>query len=603
MDRKWCVIDAEGSRNDLKGVAFYSDRLQVYLTDHEEIKAELHVHARDRYTFIAHNASYDLPVIFWTLNIPMRQVDYNGTFNRGQWKHHPKRPLCELWDSFNLSGNISLARLGKALDLPKYETPQVLRGIDPDKYEWQCERHGAWECIECYAVRDAEIVYRYMESLTGVIAAWGVKPQARIAGIAQAVWRSLDNPEPIKLEDGRIRHLARKGFIGARVECHKLGHMSPFWTADVQSMYPSVMREARFPDPQTMVYVNQLSPSDLPLHLDGIAECTVHVPARGVPPLPFAYKGLRVFPTGLLRGTWTHVELGYALTVGCQLLQVHRAAWGTRSLAPFTQFIEGLWYLRCEYKRLGDPRAQTIKVLLNSAYGRLGLRGDLVKEITEPWDPMKTLDDYMRLARGGVKSKRTRLNGLPPLEPSVTSSVIGEIPMVRYGKPAAFEHTWVNVLWAATITALARIKLHRLMVMQGDALAYVDTDSIFSTAPIVGLGEGLGELSDHTCYQSGWIVGPKLYALQAADGTVITKAKGVPRDKAEAFLHGEEVWFDSPISARRARPGGPQAGEWVQMKRQRQLVPHRRTPTNPAALELEYGWSDTIPMHVGPSGL
>ena len=292
-------------------------------------------------------------------------------------------------------------------------------------------------------------------------------------------------------------------------------------------------------------------------------------------------------------------ELRYALTQGCTLLAVHRAAWSTRSLTPFTTFVSGLWELRQEYKRQGDPRAQTIKVLLNSAYGRLGLRGGLQQDIIEPWDPHLTASDYAKKGRSGRKKP---VYGVDPDEwpdVGVYPEIINGKPYVRYGRSVPYSHDWVNVLWAAQITALARVKLHRYLMMQGAGVVYCDTDSVFSTSPIAGLGDGLGSLSDPTMYAEAWIVGPKLYSLLQTDGTRLSKAKGVPRHLALDFLQGKQVIFQSPVSARKQRHGGAQAGEWIEIHRERQLVPHRRTPVQPQLLETDHGFTRTLPPHYG----
>ena len=621
MNRKFCVVDAEGSRDALLGVAFRSDEYVGYLTDHVAIREQILAHARGGYTFVAHNAAYDLPVIFWTLDIPMRAIYYESHFNRGQWRYDPKRPMAEMWDSFNLSGNLSLAALGEAIGLPKLETPASLTGEDISRYRWKCEKHEVWECVECYAVRDAEIVYRYLQTLETTMSGWGLKLSARIAANAQAVWRALDQPTPIKLQDSKCRRLGRAAYFGGRVETFMLGHLAPIWTADVVSMYPSVMRDGLFPCPDHMVWVAGIRPDQLPLEHEGAAECTVYVPPCHVPPLPNSRKGERIFATGAQRGTWMLSELRHALTQGCRILAVHQACWSTVSLSPFSTFVNGLWELRAEYKRVGDPRAQTIKVLLNSAYGRLGLRAGLRQDVIEPWDPRLTMEDYARKATSKPRKRDYSRNGSEWPDTGVRMELIGGKPFVRYGRGVPYEHEWVNVLWAAQITALARIKLHRYLIMQGESIVYCDTDSVFSTAPIAGLGEGLGELSDPISYAEGWIVGPKLYSLTRYDHQLredgscslcgmdpkealgrpcrIARAKGVPRSYALDFLQGKEVIFDSPVSARKQRHGGPQAGEWIEIHRERQLVPHRRTPLNPALLETGFGFSRTLPPHYG----
>lgn len=576
-------MDGEGDTGErgLLGCALWSDHVHSYLTDHAAILDQLTDHAERGYTFVAHNASYDLSVVFWQLGVSMRAVYYNSTFTHGEWKYSPKRPAAQLWDSFNLSGNLSLARLGEAIGLPKYKTPQSLGTEDFSQYNWKCEEHGTWECVECYALRDAEIVYRYMLSYADVLASWGVRPHRRIAGAAVDVWKALDRPVPIRIADSRIRHLARQSYYGGRVECFKLGSIAPIYTADVASMYPSVMLETAQPDPSCMVYAVDPPLSRFDWTREGVAECTVRVPACYVPPLPNKRHSERVFAVGLQRGTWTLLELRHAIRMGCDVLRIHKAGYSLGSLHPFTLFVGVLWELRNEYKKRNDPRAQTVKVLLNSCYGRLGLRGDVKREHIEVWGQGKQMRDY------------------PGGHPYTAAGR----PFVRYPVKMGYEQEWINVLWAAQITAAARVKLHWHLIAQGDALVYCDTDSVFSSRPIVGLADGLGGLTDHTPYSGAEIYGPKLYALLQSTGETQYRAKGVPRRFAERYLAGLPVTFDSPISPKAQARRGVAAGTWVQITRERQLVPARRVPTNPAALDTPHGTSDTLPPWIGPSGV
>lgn len=575
-ERKWCVVDGEGDAGErgLLGCAIYSDAEQVYEVDPIRIRAYLQWHAQHGYTFVAHNAAYDLGVVFWQLDIPMRAHYYNSTFTYADWKWHPKRSAAQLWDSFNLAGRVPLEALGESMGCPKYTTPAELTGEDRSRYEWKCDRHDKWECIECYAVRDAEIVYRYMESYARTMAGWSLAPSRRIAGSAVAAWRNLDKPNPIRLDDGRIRHLARRSYFGGRTEVFKYGHLAPLYTADVASMYPSVMLETAFPDPSRMLWADGLHPDQLPLEREGVAECLVAIPQCYIPPLPNARAGQREFRIGLQRGFWTFLELRYALSLGVRLLKVYRAAWSEASLHPFTMFVSVLWEMRQEYKRKGDARAQTVKVLLNSCYGRLGIRGADNQECIVPWD--------------ASLSQKIVSRSLP--------ETIGDRLYLRYETPIPMDHDWHNVLWASYITAAARVKLHRSLLLQGSSAAYCDTDSVFSTQPIQGLGEGLGALTDHTTYARGWLVGPKLYRLEPIDGDPIVRAKGIPRALAGRFLRGEEVVFDSPISPRAQSRTGIRAGTWVPITRERQLVPARRHILSPDVLQLETGWSDTAPL-------
>ena len=595
--RKWCVVDGEGDSGTtgLLGAAIYSDRLHAYLTDHQAIRDALYEHAARGYTFVCHNAQYDLPVVWWQLGLHATAEYYNHAFTVGKYHYKPKRPPAQIWDSLNLSGGLSVASLGTALGLPKLQTPAVLTGGHPDPDSWRCPSHDIIECVDCYAVRDAEIVHRYMEDYAAVLAGWSVPPHRRIAGAAAEVWKALDRPEPVKIADPRIRELSRHSYFGGRVETFKLGHFSPLYTADVVSMYPSVMLATPLPDPGCMHYMVRPVTTGYPLHLEGVAECTLRVPHSYIPPLPHRQRGSRVFATGLQRGTWTHLELRHALQCGTEVLTIHRGAWSDRSLYPFGTFIATLWEARQAYRKAKDPRQQVVKVLLNSAYGRLGMDGNPLVQQEMPYPLHWPLEKQI---------------GLQAFE-------IGDMIFARRRVTHPLDGQWQNVLWASHITAAARVKLHGLLLQQGSSVVYCDTDSIFSMSPIVGTGEGLGALQSEGTYMDSWIVGPKLYALlpllydrpqtwgttpcdkhgrvACEDCAWLYKAKGVPRKLAADFLAGREVIFGSPIKPASQKPGGPMAGTWIEIHRQRGLTPHRRTPLDASVVDLEAGWTDTIP--------
>ncbi len=581
MDYKWCAIDAEGDvgGTGLLGVAFYSDFCTEYVVDTEVVKSRLLEHARAGYTFLAHNAQYDLPVIFWQLNINMKAVYFNGRFNRGEWRYDQRKPMAQLWDTLSLSGGISLAKLGNALGIRKYDTPQKLRGIDPDRYTWFCDAHNRGECEECYAIRDAEIVYRFVTSLTDQLAAWGVKPHRKISGIAVATWRALDQPSPILLRDWNVRKLSREAYYGGRVETFKLGHISPCYTADVVSMYPSVMLTTPYPDPAAMVYVRNPSVDSLPLECEGVADVELTVPTMYLPPLPYSHRGERMFPIGRLRGSWTILELRYALSLGCTVHRVHRLAFAHRSLYPFTNYIGMLWSMREAYKQSNDPRQLFAKLLMNNLYGRLGMREEVERQ-----------DVFMSetMPKGGKGD-------------SFNFNQIDGQPFWSKTRSDNFHNQWANVLWAAQTTAAARVRLHSYLTLQGDGLVYCDTDSVFSTRPIVGVGEGLGSLSDPTQYQSTVVAAPKLYALQELTGEWHAKAKGVSKEFALEYLRTGSATYRQPVKPRGQMQRGIAAGTWIEVTREHSLRPHRRHPTDPTYWERELGWSDTSPPVVpGP---
>jgi hypothetical protein len=573
---KWCAIDCEGDvgNKGLLGVAFYSDKGSQYLTDHQLIKRDLTDLAQNGYTFIAHNAEYDLPVIFWQLGIPIKAVYFNGRFNRGEWRYDVKRKMCQLWDTMALSGGLSLAALGIATNCKKYSTPQRLLGYDPDRYHWFCDTHDRGECEECYAIRDAEICYKFMESLTDQLSAWGVQPHRRLSGLASHVWRVLDRPEPIGLTDYHIQKLARESYHGGRTETFKLGTISPCYTADVTSMYPSVMAATPYPDPQSMMYIENGTTWEWLSGHEGCADVSITIPPLYLPPLPYNHNGLLHYPIGCMRGVWTLLELRYAVQHGAIIHRVYSAAFSENIVYPFQSFIDILWSMRCEYQRTNDPRHLFAKLLMNNLYGYLGMGTHM--ERTD-----------ISMARKDIHIKHQPKSQWYTQDGTLYLTYIRDQPS---------SNKWSNVLWASQTTAAARIKLHQVMTMQGDSLLYCDTDSVFSSNPIVGLSEGLGGLRSDGDYQQCIISAPKLYALQDYDGKWQAKAKGVSRRAALEFLRTGTATFSVPVKPQSQGRLHIPAGTWIDVERNNQHALARRQPLNPSALLNNSGWSDTAPL-------
>src|SRR5207245_2433255 len=137
---------------------------------------------------------------------------YEQTFNRAVWVPAPGSKPIEIWDSMNLCAGISLQDLGESIGLPKYPTPQFLLGKSPDKWAWQCDLHKAWECIECYNVRDAEIVYTFVTMFHDWLASQQLRMKRTLGGNAVAIWQAYDPGMQQGLKAPLIKELAREAY-------------------------------------------------------------------------------------------------------------------------------------------------------------------------------------------------------------------------------------------------------------------------------------------------------------------------------------------------------------------------------------------------------
>lgn len=595
--KRFCCIDCETDGKDAKllGVSFYSDTVQEYATSKTRIRELLYWHAHAENTFLAHNASYDVPIIFRAVNIPITIIEYNRRFNRAEWEYNSRKPLAQVWDSLGLSGGLSLDKLGKALGIPKYETPQTLQGLDPNKYNWKCDKHGTWECIECYCLRDAEIPYKFMVDFTNLLDGWGLEPKRRLAGISMDAWRFFDKPTPIYLHDSKIKQLGREAYHGGRTECFKLGHFPVAYMADICSAYPAAMLTTPMPDPEHMTYLENMNPDRINWDHEGVADVEITIPPMYVPPLPYndipeetrtqlqrmvrnhtmpkVIHGRRLYPIGTIRGCWPICELRYAQSLGATIGMVHRIGFSHKTVFPFSNFVGILWELRQAFESKNDPRSLLAKLIMNNLYGRIGMRDDLdvIKQYPKP--PQTTIEDH----------------------PGAKLYTIEGYDYVEEQKTQRFGNKYANVVWAAQITGAVRIALHKQIMLQGSNIIYCDTDSVFSIQPIQGLGDGLGALRSPETLTNYYLMMPKTYSYIDLDGKAHYKAKGVPRKQAKEFIERGIVHFDAPIKPLEQSRRKRLAGHWVETKRTNHHLPHRRQPTKPISTLLDTEWVDTTP--------
>lgn len=267
---------------------------------------------------------------------------------------------------------------------------------------------------------------------------------------------------------------------------------------------------------------------------------------------------------------------------------------------PFNNFIDTLWAMREAYIRNGDPRALFAKLLMNNLYGYLGMKSEMIRA-----------DEGLAIPNVSLKS-----------QPKSSWYTRGRQLFLTYERVQPTDDTWTNVMWAAQITAAARVYLHRLMLLQGRSLIYCDTDSIFSQAPIIGMGEGLGALKPDGNYQQAIIIAPKLYALQAYESDMPDswhgepckqhgmrkcpeclwrpRAKGVARDVALTFLREGVATFSLPIKPRSQARRGIQAGTWIEVTKHHRDRIAKRQPTQPDVLLSGSGWTDSVPLMALP---
>lgn len=457
---------------------------------------------RERVTvyLFCHNTNFDLPVLDCFGELPRRGwkmttcvIDAPPTilkFRRGTNQ-------LVILDTLNI-WRMPLAGLGKMVGLEKLPMP---------------EKTASTEQWDTYGKNDVAIIRRacleWWDFLKGEDMG-GFAPT--LASQAMRTYRHRYMTHKILIDcNVKALELARESYYGGRTECFYLGKIRRRITVlDVNSMYPSVMRDTTYPTVLRGVYKRVSADEMLRFLADGRV-CALVELKTDEPCYPVRRRGKLVFPVGCFRAALSSPEIAYAISKGhflsCPLAAVYSAD------EIFREFVSDMYARRLAAAQAGnETRAWLWKILMNSLYGKFGQRGAVYERVADT--PDLTAARWVELdADTGKAYKWRQLGGIVQRQ--------GDESEGRESHPAI----------AAHVTAEARMMLWRLIKAAGiQHVFYVDTDALWVTdtgaarlAPWVAKDE-LGKLKVECVERSAEIFGPKDYRIGKKE-----RHKGVKR--------------------------------------------------------------------------
>lgn len=258
---------------------------------------------------------------------------------------------------------------------------------------------------------------------------------------------------------GCMHDFVRDAFFGGRTEIIRMSGWNLTYM-DINSSYPTAML-GELPIGRSRVLnegASMLMLKTMGRTYQGFVECIIEVPkTMYLPPLPYRWHKRSgemklIFPTGRLYGTWTWLEISYALSLGCKMLSVGASVWFQKGKL-FTKMIETLYKYRqkkctvcgenvaeneckCEVKTWNAGLDFVAKLMMNSSFGKFA---------TNPIREKTILSDEIPLDRAGTK--------IPPSWMKDAHMVAQHILVADYIIPHI----------AAWITSDARIRLHKGM--------------------------------------------------------------------------------------------------------------------------------------------
>ena len=367
----------------------------------------------------------------------------------------------------------------------------------------------------------------------------GTLPSWSAASTALRAWQQT-LPEGVSYRPGHANadSLARAGYYGGMVHLGSVAKHRDVATVDVNSMYPSVMRDGGVPAgwARPVRSFDPLRPGFYIVHADVPADCPfTFIPYRDP-------AGALAWPTGRFDTVISSIEARAAMARGIGIEVVRGVVW-ERLDFPFGEYVDRIEALRSE----GGALAVVGKLLGNGLYGKFGAK-PTHDEWTISADPPGP--------------------GWWPASPDPEDRSLDGL-WTRAGVPIRAPYLLPH--WAAWITAGARLRLLAYAEAIGAAdVIYTDTDSLTapreaieaaSAAGRLPVGRRFGEVKIEATWHAYQVVSAKVYHGVTTTGRRVRKAKGIPARLRPAAFGGAVVGWTSPNAALQVLRGADMTSE------------------------------------------
>ena len=572
-------VETYGKNNNFYMVGLYFDNRYIPFYDIEEFYHFLKS-AMKGYTLVATNLAFDLTATF----LNTKHWDEFDSISNGGMMLSAKNKKLKMTFMDTLSWHkASVEQLGKIINIPKLKHPDFLGQLPKDNKEKII--------MEEYNKADCEISCKFALWFQDVINKMGGNLKITIASTSLDVWRRNFQDIVLVKEDEVIRKQGKtdklknnerikdkifKAYYGGRTEVLQRGTFKNLNYYDFNSVYPSVMLKG-LPFPNSVSYLPKGSLASL-YNREGISEVTIEYRGNELPLLPYRQDGKLLFPKGIMRSSWTHVELRTAIMAGYLIHEVHETIEYTQSFMPFQVYIKKLYDMRMKAKENDSSEQVIFKLLMNSLYGKFGER---MHKVTQYFDFNTISDEELKILKEEHYDKEIIVND-------------DNKAYFTFDEESNSAH--VFPILPTYITALARIKLWD--VARKHNPVYMDTDSLV-TADILPYSKKLGELDLEHHIDTGIFIKPKMYMF--TDGKEeIVKMKGVPRvTKGNMMdtLNGKSVHYTKFVKLKEGIRRNIPVNSMIDIEKHMNLEDTKRKWSKPFSL-LEQQKSEPITIEV-----
>lgn len=374
----------------------------------------------------------------------------------------------------------SLEEIGKIINIPKMEKPDFLG----EKPKTESERLY----LEKYNINDSKVTKYFADFLQTSFNNLGGEMKNTIASTSMDLFKRkyLDKAYFVPSVDN-IK-LQYNALYGGRTEIFQRGHTTENINVfDFNSMYPAVMKDNFFPDPNFMGAYTRIDIDDIRRY-EGFcyAEFT-YMENSIIPYLCQRTPQKLLFPEGKLKGYYTFFEIRNAIEEGYKLTKIGKGFYFRKSINLFSGFLTDLYKKRMELKKTDSPMELPIKIIMNSLFGKFGQKIEreeiesfynLTSKEYHDSEPVGNNEEFYRVKR---EMKQREISFIIPI-------------------------------LSAYVTAYARKKLYDAIKPIENDVFYIDTDSIF-TSRMLPTSMDLGDLKLEYKVNEAYLIKPKFYYL------------------------------------------------------------------------------------------
>lgn len=430
------------------GVLYGLNTLEVFYSV-DDFKNEFKKPKYKKKKIFAHNAEYDLGVIYDNIYSIDKEAIFNGKFiccTNGN---------CLFADSMNIYST-SVKKIGEMLGLKKLEISDEYLTGDVNL------KKGINKKMIDYCIRDCEIVYEALDYIFNYVG----NVKITIASLTLDLFRRSYQPFHIDFNENLVNTFF-ESYYGGRCEAFFIGNTKSF-VYDFNSMYPDAMLNCVFPNPKYLQITELCSVKQFTdyylKYFEGVVKLEMFHVEHFFGFLPVKKDGKLLFPVGNITGYFNFNEIRFALeNKMIRIKKIHKIVFAPAMKSPFKDYIKTLYDKRKNSN--SDLEKNVLKLFMNSLYGKFAQK--IKSEMIYIDDMIKQFDIINQYV---LKKKLIKI---------IPFNAIRKDCFIEIKSKNYFLYNTIPS-FSSYITSYARIKLLRAMIeYKNFNITYCDTDSIF----------------------------------------------------------------------------------------------------------------------------